>query len=180
MKKAGLLAVAGLLAAALALALLAVACGGDEEEGGEGTATATEESGGATTVNVTSNDDGEWNFVLDKTTVPAGEVTFVLTNEGDLEHELLVYPEQDISPLLEEKVAAVTAGQELSISGRIEGLVEDAAGEHELEVEPGASGTFTINLTAGTYELGCIIVETIGAETIDHHGKGMHATLTVE
>lgn len=131
-------------------------------------------------MNITATDVDKYEFVLDKATVPAGEVTFVLTNEGDLEHELLVYTQQDIGPLLEEKVAAVTAGEELSISSRIEGLVEDAAGEHEIEVEPGESGTFTVNLTPGTYELGCIIVETIEEEIIDHHGEGMHATLTVE
>lgn len=171
MRRMRLLTIAGVLVAVLALALLAAACGGDG--GGE-------EAAGGTVVKVSANDDGEWEFVLDKTTVPAGEVTFELTNEGTLEHELLVYPEQDISPLLAEKVAAVEAGQELSISSRIDGLVEDAAGEHELEVEPGESGTFTVTLSAGTYELGCIIVETIGGETVDHHGKGMKATLTVQ
>lgn len=176
MKRMRLLTIAGVLAAALALALLAAACGDDDDgDGGGG-----EAGGGATTVNITATDGDKYEFVLDKTSVPAGEVTFVLTNEGDLEHELLVYPQQDIGPLLEEKVAAVEAGQELSISSRIDGLVEDAAGEHEIEVEPGESGNFTVNLTPGTYELGCIIVETIGAETIDHHGEGMRATLTVE
>ncbi|MDP2950735.1 MAG: hypothetical protein Q8P22_14540 [Chloroflexota bacterium] len=155
--------------ALVAVGGLVAACGDDEEA-----------PAGGTVVNVTSNDDGKWDFVLDKTTVPAGEVTFELTNKGTLEHELLVYAQQDISPLLTEKVAAVKAGQTLSISSRIQGLVEDAAGEHELEVKPGESGTFTVNLTPGTYELGCIIVETIGAETIDHHGKGMKATLTVK
>jgi len=170
MKKAGLLTVVGVLVAALALGLLALACGGDEGE----------EADAGTVVKVTANDDGEWNFVLDKTTVPAGEVTFELTNEGTLEHELLVYPQQDIGPLLEEKVAAVEAGEELSISSRIQGLVTDAAGEHEIEVEAGGSGTFTVSLTPGTYELGCIIVEAIEEEIIDHHGEGMHATLTVQ
>ncbi len=162
--------------------LFAAACGGDEEEGGGGTGTATEEAGGggATTVNITATDGDEYAFNLDKTTVPAGEVSFVLKNEGDLEHELLVYAEQDIGPLLAEKVAAVEKGEKLSISSRIDGLVEDAAGEHELEVPAGESGTYTVNLTPGTYELGCIIVETIGADTINHHEKGMKATITVQ
>ncbi len=172
MKRMRLLTIAGVLAAALALALLAAACGDDDE--GE------EAAGGATTVNITARDGDKYEFALDKTSVPAGEVTFVLTNEGDLEHELLVYPKQDIGPLLEEKVAAVEKGEKLSISSRINGLVTDAAGEHELEVEAGKSGTFTVNLTAGTYELGCIIVEIIGGETINHHEKGMKATLTVK
>ncbi len=175
MKRMRLLTIAGVLAAALALALLAAACGDDDGGGGGG-----EEAGGATTVNVTARDGDKYEFVLDKTTVPAGEVTFALTNEGDLEHELLVYPQQDIGPLLEEKVAAVEKGEKLSISSRIEGLVEDAAGEHELEVAAGESGTFTVNLTPGTYELGCIIVEDIGGEIINHHEEGMRATLTVE
>ena len=162
-------------ASGLLIVVAFVAACGDGDDGDEEGA-----GGGPTTVNVTATDGDNYEFVLDKTSVPAGEVTFVLTNQGDLEHELLIYAEQDIGPLLEEKVAAVEAGQELSISSRIEGLVEDAAGEHEIEVEPGESGTFTVTLSPGTYELGCIIVETIGAETIDHHGEGMHATLTVE
>jgi len=158
-----------------AIALVAVgglvaACGGEGEE--------AEPAG--TVVKVTASDDGKWDFVLDKTSVPAGEVTFELTNKGTLEHELLVYPQQDISALLKEKVAAVEAGQKLSISSRIQGLVEDAAGEHELEVKPGESGKFTVKLSPGTYELGCIIVETIGGQIVDHHGKGMKATLTVK
>ena len=177
MKHIRVLTIAGALLAMLALALLAGACG-DDDDGEE--ADGGSDGGGATTVNITAQDGDKYEFVLDKTSVPAGEVTFALTNEGDLEHELLVYPAQDIGPLLEEKVAAVKAGEELSISSRIEGLVTDAAGEHELEVEPGKSGTFTVTLAPGTYELGCIIVETIGSETIDHHSEGMRATLTVE
>ena len=164
-----------------AIALLAVgglvaACGDEGEEGTK----PKEEGGGGTTVNITATDGTKYEFVLDKTSVPAGEITFVLSNKGKLEHELLVYPQQDISAPLKEKVAAVKAGQTLSISSRIQGLVNDAAGEHELEVEPGESGKFTVKLTPGTYELGCIVVETIGAETVDHHAKGMHATLTVK
>src|SRR3972149_11798050 len=130
MKHIRLLTIAGALLAMLALALLAGACGDDDdgEEADGGT-----DGGGATTVNITATDGDKYEFVLDKTSVPAGEVTFVLSNEGDLEHELLIYPQQDISPLLEEKVAAVEAGQELSISGRIQGLGGEAAGGDEAQ-----------------------------------------------
>src|SRR3990172_3613004 len=110
-----------------AIALLAVgglvaACGDGGEEG---------TGGGGTTVNITATDGDKYEFALDKTSVPAGEVTFELTNKGKLEHELIVYPQQDISAPLKEKVAAVKAGQTLSISSRIQGLVEDAAGEQD-------------------------------------------------
>lgn len=164
--------IANLTVAALALAL-AVACGG----GGDKEKSAPS----GTVVNITATDGDKYQFVLDKKSVPAGEVSFVVANKGKLEHELMVYSQQDLSHLLKEMVAAVKAGEHLSHSSQmIQGLVKDAAGEDELVVEPGKSGKFTVKLTPGTYELGCLIVETIGAETIDHHGKGMHTTLMVE
>jgi uncharacterized cupredoxin-like copper-binding protein len=178
----------------------------------------------------------KWGFTLDRTVVPAGEVTFEVTNDGKFTHELMIYPPQDMSPLMEEMVLAVWAGglPEEGAAGHdgeadedeaahgddaghddeadddeaahgdeaghddeadgdeaahgdgaahwemIEGLVLSLEGEDELVLEPDESGSFTASLTPGTYELGCLIVETVGAETFTHHEKGMHTTLTVE
>jgi uncharacterized cupredoxin-like copper-binding protein len=58
--------------------------------------------------------------------------------------------------------------------------VTNAEGEGELVLEPDESGSLTVELTPGTYELGCLIVETVGDETFNHREKGMHTTLTVE
>ncbi len=173
----GLLAIGGFLAA----------CGGGGEDGAE---PAEEDVGpGATTVSVIMEETEEaWAFTLDQTEVPAGEVTFVVSNEGKFEHELMVYPAQDLSHLLEELVEAAQMGEEEGAQGEEEdahgeaigGLIISLAGEDELVLEPDESGSFTANLTPGTYELGCLIVETVGGETFTHHEKGMHTTLTVQ
>ncbi len=221
MATGGLLLMGGLIAA----------CGGGEE----GAAPTEEGAGqGATTVNVIMVETWDkWGFTLDRTVVPAGEVTFEVTNDGKFTHELMIYPPQDMSPLLEEMVLAAWAGglPEEEEAGHddeadededahgdeaghddedeaahgdeaghddeaeedeaahgdgvahgemIEGLVLSLEGEDELVLKPDESGSFTVNLTPGTYELGCVIVETVGAETFTHHEKGMHTTLTVE
>ncbi len=203
MAAAGLLLMGGLIAA----------CGG-----ADGSAAPTEQGAGQgpATVNVVMVETWEkWGFTLDRTEVPAGEVTFEVTNDGKFTHELMIYPPQDMSPLLEEMVQAVWSGglpeEEEAEHGEeeaghedeaghddeadedeaahgdgaahgemIEDLVLSLEGEDELVLKPGESGSFTVNLTPGTYELGCVIVETVGAETFTHHEKGMHTTLTVE
>ena len=212
MAAAGLLLMGGLIAA----------CGGGEE----GASPAEEGAGqGAATVNVIMVETWDkWGFTLDRTDVPAGVVTFEVINDGKFTHELMIYPPQDMSPLLEEMVRAVWAGglpeeeaghedeaehddeadEDEAAHGdeaghedeadddeaahgdggahgeMIEGLVLSLEGEDELVLKPGESGSFTVNLTPGTYELGCVIVETVGGETFTHHEKGMHTTLTVE
>jgi uncharacterized cupredoxin-like copper-binding protein len=183
------------------VALLAACGGGGEDDSDAGAATATvvvEETAepaddgagaGATTVGVVMKETEEgWAFELDRTEVPAGEVTFEVTNEGKLEHELMIYPPQDLSHMLAELVAAAETGEEDAHEEEeedahgeeIEGLVMSLEGEDELVLEPDESGSFTVNLAPGSYELGCVIVETIGGETFTHYEKGMHTTLTVE
>ncbi len=172
----GLLAIGGFLAA----------CGGGGEDGTKPTKEAVDPD--ATTVSVVMEETEEaWSFTLDRTEVPAGKVTFEVSNEGKFEHELMVYPAQDLSHLLDELVedaetgAAEDAHEEEDAHGEeIEGLIISLAGEDELVLEPDESGSFTADLTPGTYELGCLIVETVGGETFTHHEKGMHTTLTVQ
>ncbi len=122
----------------------------------------------------------EWTFALDRTEVAAGEVIFEVTNDGKFTHELMVYPSQDISSLLEEMVEAARTGIEAEHTEEIEGLVADAEGEDELVLAPDESGSFAIRLTPGTYELACLIVEMVGEETFTHYEKGMRATLVVQ
>ena len=173
----GLLLMGGLLAA----------CGGGGDDGAKPTEKAA--GPGATTVSVIMEETEEaWAFTLDRTEVPAGEVTFEVTNDGKFEHELMIYPSQDLSHMLEALVEAAETGEEDAHEDEdgdahgeeIEGLVISLEGEDELVLEPDESGSFTANLTPGTYELGCLIVETVGGETFTHHEKGMHTTLTVQ
>lgn len=158
---------------------LLVACGGDED-GGAKPAEGDAEEGGTTVKVVMTETEEAWGYELGRSTVPAGLVTFEAVNEGKFEHELMVYPAQDLSQILEEMVMAEMSGEEAGHAEEIEGLVFSVDGEEELELEPGDDGTFTVNLTPGTYELGCLIVETLGGETFTHHEKGMYATLTVQ
>ncbi len=168
---------------------LMAACGDEGEEVEERAAPVAEEQAppaeaaqeGATVVKVIMfESEEEWGYKLDKTEVPAGEVTFQVVNEGKFEHELMVYPPQrEMAHILEEMKEAAMMGMG-GHAEEIEGLVISVDGKDELELEPGESGTFTVNLAPGTYELGCLIVETVGGETFTHHEKGMHATLTVQ
>jgi len=122
----------------------------------------------------------EWSYALDRTEVPAGEVTFEVTNNGKFTHELMAYPTQDLSPLLEEMIESARTGVEAAHTEEIVGLAANAEGEDELVLVPGESGSFTVSLTPGTYELGCLIVEMVGEETFTHYEKGMRATLVVQ
>ena len=153
---------------AVALAAFAACSGGGGKE---------------TTVNLTMGDEDNGQkmfYTLDKTTIPAGEVTFVVANKGKFEHELMVYPKQDLSPLLKEVVEAKKAGKSMHVDDDIKGLVKSVAGEEELELEPNKDGRFTVKLTPGTYELACFIVESTPRETFTHYEKGMRSLLTVQ
>lgn len=158
---------------------LLAACGGGSDDGAEPNGDGAGDS--AATVNVVMDEaEDAWSFDLDRAEVPAGEVTFEVTNEGNFEHELMIYPAQDLSHMLEELVEAAEAGEEAAHGEEIEGLVMSLEGEDELVLKPDESGSFAANLTPGSYELGCVIVETVGGETFTHHEKGMYTTLTVE
>lgn len=103
-----------LLAVPLALAAL-TACGGD--------------SGGAasgTEVSVIATDD---TCELDETDLPAGDVTFAVTNEGDKVTEVYVYGEQD--------------GGFTKVVSEVE------------NIGPGTSRDMDVDLAAGTYQIAC-------------------------
>ncbi|WP_128428206.1 cupredoxin domain-containing protein [Streptomyces cyaneus] len=73
--------------AAGALAGLLVACGGGDDNGGGSTPSTPEQSGepGTTQVDVKMTD---FKMELSRTTLNAGEYTFVATNDGDHDHAL--------------------------------------------------------------------------------------------
>ena len=97
----GLLLMGGLLAA----------CGGGGDDGAKPTEKAA--GPGATTVSVIMEETEEaWAFTLDRTEVPAGEVTFEVTTDGKFEHELMIYPAQDLYHLLNELVEVAQPGAE--------------------------------------------------------------------
>ena len=95
-------------------------------------------------------------------TVPAGEVTFAVTNTStDMIHEMV------LSPL-------ATAEAVLPYDEANSKVDEDAAGHlgEVAELDPGASGSLTLTLKPGLYILFCNIP--------GHFASGMWTTVTVE
>ena len=165
----------------VALAFLA-ACGSSSKSsststttsGGGGGVTVPTTSGG-TTVNVTVSDTsglkGKMTLVADKSTAPAGNVTFVVKNTGTIDHEMIVLKTStafDQLPVVDagDPPAHVTTGAD---------KVDEAGNVGETgapDVKPGTTRTFTIkNMKAGSYALVCNIAK--------HYGLGMRAGFTV-
>jgi uncharacterized cupredoxin-like copper-binding protein len=102
------------------------------------------------------------HVIADKTEVPAGEVTFAVTNTSkDVVHEMLVV-----------KVADTT--KPLPYVDGDSRVDEDAAGHlgEVSELDPGASGALTLTLDPGTYMLFCNIP--------GHYMAGMWTLVTVK
>jgi hypothetical protein len=136
---------------------LAVGCGDDDDGGGA--------AGGE--VNVVLS---EFIVELDPDSADAGEITFVVDNQGGETHEFVV-------------VEAASADElPLADDGSFD---EEAFGEENVlgEVEDVASGDtedLTLDLEPGSYLLLCNIVEEEDGESESHFAEGMHTTFTVE
>jgi uncharacterized cupredoxin-like copper-binding protein len=100
-------------------------------------------------------------IALDAASVPAGAVTFAVTNDSKVMiHEMVITPVADTStPLPYDK-------EQTKVD-------EDAAGHlaEVAELDPGANGTLTIDMKPGTYLLYCNIP--------GHYELGMWALLAV-
>ncbi|WP_292212798.1 plastocyanin/azurin family copper-binding protein [Mesorhizobium sp.] len=100
---------------------------------------------------------------LDKTVVPAGEVTFKVSNTSkDTVHEMIVVPAAD---------AKKTALPYVKNENRVN---EDAAGHlgEVSELDPGKTGSLTLDLKPGSYAVFCNIP--------GHFMNGMWATILVK
>ncbi len=115
-------------------------------------------TGKATTVEVTVK-----NYVItpNVTEIPAGDVTFNVTNaSADLEHEMVVVRTDQAPDALPYDQATQKINEDAL----------DALGEVS-EMKPGTSGAVTINLTPGKYLLICNI--------LSHFKKGMATPIVV-
>lgn len=128
--------------------------------------TAASPSPSSTTVNVTLQ---EWAVVVDSASVPAGTVTFEITNTGPADiHEFVIF-KTDL------------AAGDLPVDEN--GVVDETAGGIEVideveDVAVGASETLPVNLAAGSYVLVCNIWSEDEQES--HYQMGMRTAFTVE
>ncbi len=138
----GRAAALGLLVGAALLAA-GVACGG----GGNG----------GETVDVSLK---EWTLTPSASTAPAGKVTFAATNDGAVQHELVIIKTDmpvDQLPVTNDTVDVAAAGDEI---GEIE------------RFDPGQTEEASFDLEAGTYALICNIPT--------HYAQGLRASFTVQ
>lgn len=156
-------------AAVMALVLLP-ACGGDEDgDTGGDAATETASEGGATTVAITLE---EFAVSADPASVPAGSVTFDVTNDGpDDVHEFVVI-KTDLAPTdlpTDKDGAVVEGGEGMEVVDEIE------------DIPVGETPTLTIDLEAGSYALICNILQEEPDGTLEaHYAEGMRTGFTVE
>lgn len=144
---------------ALSLGLLA-ACSSDADEEAEPEATTEPEATASEPMDTTvASVLSEWAVTVDPATVPAGEVTFEVSNTGAIPHELAVV-RTDLAADALPVADGVVNEAELDVVGRVE------------EFAGGAESSGTFELEAGSYVLICNIPA--------HYSQGMHAAFTVE
>jgi len=150
-----------LAAAAVAPALGFCACGGSsddessESSGTEATTTTTTTTrANAQVVNVSMV---EMAFTVDPPSAKAGNVTFDLSNDGTVPHEMVV-------------IKTRTKAGDLPVDSAVK--ASEAGSLGEAEVEPGATDELTLKLAAGRYALICNLP--------GHYAAGMYSDFTVK
>jgi len=112
---------------------------------------------------------GHMFLQADRTTVPAGTVTLRLTNDGSIDHELVVLPLADGQQIGQRAVGADGQVDESTSLGEASASGAEGAGDG---IVPGTTGWVTLNLAPGRYELVCNIA--------GHYAAGMYTLLVVD
>ena len=147
------------VAAAAGVWSFAAGCG-DDDDGGE--------SAGGGEVNVVVS---EFIVEPEQESVDAGEVTFVVENQGGEIHEFLVVDADSADDLPVDDDGAFDEAA----------FGEDKVLDEVEDIESGDTAELTLDLDAGTYVLLCNVVEEEeSGEVESHFAEGMHATITVE
>ena len=149
MKRVAFLAVLGTTALALVFALVALS--------GEGDGAQAAPPAQATTVQVTLQ---QFSVAANPSSVPAGDVDFVASNAGSINHELVII-RTDLAPGALPVVGSVVdeSGAGVQVVGEIEPFA------------PGTQQTASVNLASGAYVLICNIPS--------HYQAGMRTGFTV-
>jgi uncharacterized cupredoxin-like copper-binding protein len=111
----------------------------------------------------------EWQIDLSSATLPAGKITFNITNNGDKEHEFVV-----------RKTALKADALPLNADGEVSEdapeLTEVGDPSEVAEIKAGSTdSTLTVTLAAGHYVIFC----NLHVEELLHYQKGMHTDITV-
>ena len=115
------------------------------------------QAGSAGKITVTMD---EWSIKLSETSAPAGDVSFVLKNNGKVTHELAIL-KTDLAP------------DRLAYRANDPSKAEEPGNVGEIEdVAPGASKEGTFKLTPGKYVLVC--------NEPEHYKAGMRIALVVK
>jgi uncharacterized cupredoxin-like copper-binding protein len=111
---------------------------------------------------------GVMRLSVDRATVPAGSVSFVATNFGNIDHELVILPLGDNQRAGVRPIGANSRIDEAASLGEASASGRAGAGDG---IRPGSSGWVTLTLAPGRYELVCNLP--------GHYGAGMSTELTV-
>ncbi len=111
---------------------------------------------------------GSMGLIADHATVPHGTVSFFVTNDGTINHEMVVLPLADSQTAGTRPIAGDAKVDETDSLGEASKTDGEGAGEG---IVPGASGWMIITLAPGHYELVCNLA--------GHYSSGMYTELTV-
>ena len=133
------------------LAVLAIACGDDDDE---------------ESVDVSL---AEWSVTPSQSSVAAGDVTFNVTNDGEEPHEFVIIRSDAAPDALPVDEDGKVPEEEVDLVDEIEPF------------GAGTTEELTVNLDAGSYVLICNIVEfPPDEEPESHYINGMRVAFTVE
>ncbi|MHB8275044.1 MAG: sulfocyanin-like copper-binding protein [Dermatophilaceae bacterium] len=104
----------------------------------------------------------------DRATVPHGSVSFLVTNDGSIDHEMVVLPLPSSHVVGTRPIGRDAKIDESGSLGEASNTGGEGAGQG---IVPGASGWLTITLAPGQYELVCNLPH--------HYTAGMSTQLTV-
>lgn len=111
---------------------------------------------------------GSMRLSADHATVPHGSVSFLVTNGGSINHEMVILPLPDPQGVGTRPIGGNAKIDEAGSLGEASNTNGKGAGEG---VVPGASSWTTVNLAPGHYELVCNLA--------NHYSAGMYTRLTV-
>jgi len=111
---------------------------------------------------------GAMGLSADHATVPHGTVSFLVTNDGSIDHEMVVLPLAGSRTVGTRSVSGDAKIDEAGSLGEASKTGGAGAGDG---IAPGASGWVTVTLAPGHYELVCTLLR--------HYAAGMYTQLNV-